>query len=483
MKKSSRTKLPALVFGCLIMPLTVFCLCGCAEVPVGRSFDQTPTMKGGMHPGQNGLLTQREMELALIAWKYFENNYQPATGMVNAADQYPSTSMWDLASYLGGMVAALELGIIDRSQFDSRLSPLMRTLRSLSFFQDELPNKAYNTQTAEKVNYNNKPGEIGFSALDLGRLLIWLKIVKERYPEYGDDIDAFVLRWNFCKVIDRCGTMYGAVLGDNNQVRYLQEGRLGYEEYAAKGFQLWGFDTTRASLPEPYHFAQIYGIDIPYDARDPRELGAHNYVVSESYILDGIELNWDLACDGSCQDLVHTDRIMPDFAGRIYRAQEERFRRTGILTARTEHQLDGPPYFVYDTIYSDGYPWNTISEEGKYLPQFAAMAMKAAFGLWALWQTPYTDQLFESASKLYDPEKGFYEGRFEKSGELIKAFTANNNGIILEALLYKVRGKLLRFADHRSGLWERTVESERESGKCFQSAPKRCDDKSRQVVQ
>ena len=33
-----------------------------------------------MYPGRNGPLNEREMEMAKIAWKYFENNYQPSTG-------------------------------------------------------------------------------------------------------------------------------------------------------------------------------------------------------------------------------------------------------------------------------------------------------------------------------------------------------------------------------------------------------------------
>ena len=375
--------------------------------------------------------------------------------MVNAGDNYPSATMWDTASYLGGLVAAFELNFITKDQFDQRLTTLLNTLNELAFFRDELPNKAYHTQTAEKVSYNNQPGEIGFSALDLGRLLIWLKIIKERYPAYANGIDRFVLRWNFGNVLDRYGSMYGAVLDRNGQTRYVQEGRLGYEEYAAKGFQLWGFDTSRALMPQPYGFVRIYGIDIPYDTRDPRELGAHNYVVSESYVLDGIELNWDQASDLKSDDMTHTDMMTADFADRVYRVQAERSRRTGILTARTEHQLDGPPYFVYDTIYTDGYPWNTISEDGKYVPQFAALSLKAAFGLWVLWETPYSDSLFQAASSLYDPERGFYEGRYERDSSLIKTFTANNNGIILETLLYKVQGKLLKITN-RPGLREQT---------------------------
>lgn len=71
-------------------------------------------------------------------------------------------------------------------------------------------------------------------------------------------------------------------------------------------------------------------------------------------------------------------------------------------------------------------------------PVPGAVALKAAVGLWVLWPTAYTDRL----SKEFDPEKGVY-GVLE-AGERIGTFTANNNGIILEALPYKVKGPLLR---------------------------------------
>lgn len=408
---------------------------------------------------RQGKLIEKEMKMARIAWKYFENNYQSATGLVNAVDKYPSATMWDLASYLGGLVSAFELGVIEKSVFDSRMVTILKTFNELNFFRGELPNKVYNSKTAEKVNYANKSGEIGFSALDLGRLLIWLKIIKERYPQYGGSIDNFVLRWNFNHVLDREGTMYGAALNDKKEVLYMQEGRLGYEEYSAKGFQLWGFNAEKASKPEPLNYISIYGIYVPYDSRDPRKLGAHNYVVTENYVLDAIEMNWDLSSDRSSDNNTHTDKSVAEFAQRIYLVQEKRYRETGIITARTEHQLDGPPYFVYDAIFTDGYPWNTITESGKFVPEFAAVALKGALGIWAVWDTEYSSLVFDYVSDQYDPERGFYEGIYENGKGLIKTFTANNNGIILECLLFKQEGKILKFGKAES-LWDKKINDE-----------------------
>lgn len=133
------------------------------------------------------------MAIAKNAWQYFVANYQPTTGLVNAVNKYPSTTMWDSASYMAAMTAARELGIIDKAEFDRRMLKLLATLNKLDLFRNELPNKAYNTITGQKVNYQNKPGEIGFSALDIGRMLIWLKVIKERYPEYGNSIDNVLL--------------------------------------------------------------------------------------------------------------------------------------------------------------------------------------------------------------------------------------------------------------------------------------------------
>jgi hypothetical protein len=414
----------------------------------------------GAHPGRNGALTDEEMKLARIAWKYFERNTVKETGMVNAVDMFPSMTMWDVAAYMGAMTAALELGIINQGEFDGRMERMFASFQKMEMFRNELPNKCYHTQTLQKVDYGNNPGEIGYSALDLARFMMWCKIIKERYPQHSDRIDDYLLRWNFKHFVDSTGVMYGAYL-DQGKTTYVQEGRLGYEEYAAQCLQAWGFDVRRAAKPEPYDTRLIYGTEIPYDNRDPRVLSAHNYVVCESYVLFGIELNWDKGYDKDSPDNTHTEPVMADFANRVYKVQEERWKRTKILTARTEHQLDQDPYFVYDTIFTDGYPWNTITEPGKHVPQFAAVALKAALGLWALWQTPYTDTLFNYIKNFYEEDKGFYEGvyepnKFETSKKPIKTFTMNNNGIMLETLLYKVKGKLLRFSG-RESKWDKMV--------------------------
>lgn len=403
-------------------------------------------------PGRHGALSERERALAEAAWSYFEANYHPETGLVNAVQNYPSASLWDLASYLGGLVAAYELGIIDKTSFDRRAHAFIATMRSLQLTRDGVPNKVYNTRTGERTDYTNAAGEIGFSGIDIGRMLIWLAIIKDRYPYLANGIDRAVMRWNFCELVDS-GELHGSSVRDG-EVVYRQEGRLGYEQYAAKGFGLWGFDMDASTTPTPYQTVDLFGVDVPFDGRDPRTFHAQNYVVTEGYVLDGIELNWDLPIDETSSAFVHTDGWRAEFAQRVYLAQQRRFETIGILTARSEHQIAGSPYFVYDSLFSNGYAWNTLTPRQEYVPDLAAVSAKAAVAMWALWDSDYTDLLFDAVAELTPAEgNGVYEGVFENGDGPIEIRTANNNGIILASLLYKVQGPLLARRSDYAQAW------------------------------
>lgn len=406
------------------------------------------------HFGRNGALTPREYKLAQTAWVYFEKFYQEKTGLVNAVGNFPSTTMWDTASYVSALVSAYELCIIDKGEFDRRTTSLLKTMRNLDLFQGKAPNKVYNSATGEKVDYANKPGEVGVSALDIGRMLIWLKILKERYPYLANAVDSVPMRWNFCDIVSKEGELFGAIKDGKGGFSTVQEGRLGYEEYAAKGFALWGFGTKRAQNPNPIDFIKIFDVDVPFDARDPRVYKNQNYVLTEGYILDGLELGWDLANDTTSGGIVASDGWRAEFATRIYLVQQRRFEQTGIITARSEHQVEGAPYFVYDSIFADGYPWNTMSPSQEYQPDRAAVSAKAAIGLWALWETDYTNLLYDSVAELTDPQKGVFEGVYENGNGVIPLQTANNNGILLAALLYKVQGPILQARSGQTQIWD-----------------------------
>lgn len=377
-------------------------------------------------------LTAQELAWAKIAWKYFQNNTIADTGLVNSVDNYNASTLWDTSSYLMAVIAAQRLGLIDSIEFDARISKTLTTLAKLPLFEGKLPNKSYNTISLQMVDYTNQPSEkgIGWSAIDIGRILVPFNVLAWYYPQHTAAVKQLIASWHTQDLLVD-GVLYGAVVTDQGETQYLQEGRLGYEEYASKSFNLMGLDVSNSLRYTDFlKFVDIEGIQIATDSRDPQQYGAHNYVVSEPYILDGLEFGWD--------------HISQELAWRVYKAQEKRAATTGVLIAVSEDNIDQAPYFVYNTVFTSGKAWNAITEKGTDASQFKTLSTKAAFGWHMLYETDYTQRLMQKISNLADPQRGWYSGLYELSGQPNKALTANTNGIILEALAYKQTGKLMK---------------------------------------
>lgn len=380
-------------------------------------------------------LTPDERAYAQSAWNYFQDNLQASTGLSNAAGGYPSSTLWDLGNYLTALNSARWLGLIDQSEFDGRLNQFLTTLSRLSQFEDTLPNKVYNSATAEMTNYGNAPTDrgIGWSALDLGRMLAAFDVIRTCHPQYGDWLSGIVSGWNVAASIQD-GQLYGATVLPDGSTLKVQEGRLGYEEYAARGYYAWGFEVPQALAYEPFKFVDLYGLAIPVDQRDYQTTNASNYVVSESYILDAIEfgLPGELA----------------EFGRRVFEAQKRRYEDTGLLTAVSEDNLNGPPHFLYSTLYANGVPWAVITDTNELYPELRTLSTKAAFGWHYLYpEDAYGQQIFDAVKDRTNSGRGYYAGIFEQGlsapePPVNDILTGNTNGLILEILYYKARGAL-----------------------------------------
>jgi len=408
--------------------LTSLSLSMCASTPpasrlsktVGQSID-CGTIAAPLSP--------QEQDYAQIAWQYFLNNYQAKTGLTNAAEAYPSATLWDMGNYLTAMNAARWLGIVDQKDFDYRINQFLTSLAHLPMFERVLPNKVYSTDTLKMVDYKNQPTEqgLGWSAIDIGRMLTALHIVRSCHPQYNDWISGIVSSWQLGRSIQN-GELYGAKLEPNGKVSIVQEGRLGYEEYAARGYQLWGFDPSKAIALAPYKLVEVEGVKIPVDQRNYKDSHANNYVVSESYILEGIEF-------GLQDDL-------KQYAANLLEAQKRRFEKTGYLTAVSEDNINRAPYFLYSTIYANDKPWAVITDENLAHDDLRTFSTKAAFGWHYLYpENPYAQKLMSQVDQLKDPKgRGFYAGFYERTKESNDILTGNTNGLILEILYYKARG-------------------------------------------
>jgi hypothetical protein len=398
---------------------------GTAVTPAELAATKTPYIPASTQP-----LTPTELAMAKQAWQYFQTNWNQATGLVNSADGFASVTLWDQSAAMAALVSAKELNLIPEAEFKTKMSRMLQTLAKLPLYKNELPNKVYNSRTLVPVNYGQleKREEIGWSAIDVGRMALWLKIVGSRYPEFKQATETVWKSWN-TKRLTKDGQMYGTKVV-NGKEEYNQEGRLGYESYAAYGLKLWGLDVSKAlDVSANLEFVNLYGQGIPYDRRDAKTLGANNYVLSEPYFLDGIETGFQ--------------SLPKAYSDRLLAAQVARYQATKKLTALTEDNLDRPPYFVYNTLFVNGQPWATINDRGETHNNLRFISAKAAIGWYVIYQTDYTRQLFDFVNQNLRSDRGWYNGFYESLPEPNKALTANNNGIILESLLYKQVGKPL----------------------------------------
>ncbi|CNH42979.1 Protein of uncharacterised function (DUF3131) [Yersinia aldovae] len=410
----------------LVIAAGLFSAAFIGGMSVGANIDQSSVT----YSARSGVLSDNEQLWAKVAWRYFINNAQSGTGLINSLDNYPVVNLWQIGDTLVSLTAAAQLGIINRQEFDQRLSLLLATISHLPLVAGKAPNLLYNTVNGQMIDYANQPKPLGWSAQDIGRLMMGLKVVVRFYPEYAEYLDKLLLRWNFCQVIDNDGRLLKST-AVNGQFIARSEGRLGYSNYVAGAFGLWGFPVG-ISANLPYNTIFIYGIPIDVDIRDARTTSVPSIVVSLPYLLTAMELK--------------STPIFKQQKNRIdnvYRVQEKRWHKEHILTARSDYFISVAPYHVYDTVFANGYHWNTISEDGKFHPDLALVSTRAVFGLWVLWNSPYTDALMQLTQMQYDEQRGWYEGRYENNGAYNKTISLTTNAMVLETLLYKTAGNLI----------------------------------------
>ncbi len=377
-------------------------------------------------------LTENDIQNARIAWKYFENNYQKETGLFNSVDAYPATTLWDISSSFHALMSAYEIGILDSLDFDNKMSKGLISMQKIQLYKNKLPNKVYSTYTLDMVDYANHTTNegIGWSAMDIGRFLGSVSRIRKFYPQYTSLINQVVSRWNINSILSDA-TLHG--IGFNfkdKDVTIVQEGKLGYEEYASKGYILNGFDASESvKYTDFLKFLEIYGIEIATDTREVKHHPAYNYVLSESYILDGLEYGWDVNSK--------------ELAYRVYKVQKKRANDIGIPVAVSEGHIDKAPYFVYNSVYTNGKTWVCLAENGDDAEEFKSFSTKTAYAWATLYDDKYSKVLLKNLEGLSNKDKGWYSGRYDSDASINETLTANTNAVILECINYKMKGPLL----------------------------------------
>jgi hypothetical protein len=373
-----------------------------------------------------------DRRIAKIAWQYFKHNTQKSTGLVNAAKNYPSTTIWDTASHLIALICAERLQLIGRDEFASRAGKVLHSLEKMKLYNNQLPNKVYHTKTLAMVNYANLPTPkgVGWSAIDMARLMVPLTIFNRSYPALAPASRRVLQRYDIAALTKK-GKMQGARNGKKKKkIQHVQEGRLGYEQYSAHALLLANIDARAARRTDTnIRFVDVMGVSLAVDNRDRKHFGANVMTTSESYILFGLEFGLE-------PDI----KVMSD---NLLKVQQERWKRTGILTALSEGHLDRAPYFVYNTVLGNGEEWASIAPSGTILTDLRSLSSKAAIGFHALYDTEYTKMLATRVMGTRDEAHGWRAGIYEVDGSLNTSTTVNTNAIILEAMHYRKFGPLL----------------------------------------
>ncbi|MFL5273122.1 MAG: DUF3131 domain-containing protein [Anaeromyxobacteraceae bacterium] len=378
-------------------------------------------------------LSTRERALAHAAWSYFEHNTDERTGLAASVQGYPSTTMWDVGSQLMAILAAEDLGVVSRAEASRRLERALASLAAMPLCERRLPNKAYDTRALHMVDYANhrQPAGVGWSALDIGRLFVPLAVILRRAPELTPSVDRVVSRFDLDALTDGAALL-GATRRADGALDVYQEGRLGYEQYAARALLPWGVPAPAAI---DYHahaeLVEVGGRPVPRDDRHPRQHGgAHAAVLSEPWVLSGVELGFDA--------------VGAAMARAVLAAQQARYADTGKLTAVSEEALDRAPRFAYSAVLNGDDAWTAFLPDGSPAPGELTFSAKAAAGWGALFAGPYADRLWDEVARLVAPSGGIYAGRYDATGEVNRVLSLNTNAVVLEALAYRVHGPFLR---------------------------------------
>jgi len=364
------------------------------------------------------------LRLALIAWKYFKENTESSTGLVypnvltngDYTYKYPQAAIWDIASSLLGIVSAEKLGIISFKEGIYRITRILNFLEKCELYQGQYPNFSYHVTTTQIT----KEGS-GIAWDDLARMLVTLKIIKTHYPSLKNVCNSVIERWNL--------TPIQFLYQPDKDEEILKEVKTSpYWNYIDASSRLWEDKDEPVSL---WTYLKEK-MDSLFFQTQPDYYD--KILIPESYILQAIEMG-------------QTEKSK-EILDLIYNTQEERYKNEGIITCPSEGELDRDPWFVYCglVVSEEGSTvWPVIKsiwKDSKDYPGYRFISSRAVIAWQVLKENDYTRLCYDLINKkALNYHYGFYTGIYEKNHQLNSSFSVNTNGIILESLWFKKRGK------------------------------------------
>lgn len=395
----------------------ILALLGCGEA---RARDTQTAIQQSAQQSATAVNSDNKLyrDMARLSWSYLDRYYQSATGFVNATPDWYNTTLWDLGGQLLAFHAAKELGLLDKDEYERRTRRTLSTLETLKLTDGVAYNRIYSTRDGA----SNKDGA-GWSATDLGRFLLALKILSVREPQFAAQAERIARRNDFAKIA-RGGYLHGRSIDANGKPSDFQEGRIGYEQYVAAGFSQWGVDVRGAqNLNANATPVSVMGVPLLADKR------GYDRLLSEPFILYGLELG----LGGELKTLAHN----------LLRAQEARFKATGQMTIVSEDAMpDKPYYFYYYCVYCNAKPFVIgVSSPRQTFDEPRWVSTKGAFGWHALMPDTYTAKAVEHVAPARDATRGWATGVYEKTGASTGTFDVNTAVVLMEIAYYQLRGR------------------------------------------
>lgn len=360
-------------------------------------------------------LSATERATALQAWRYVLANRQSSTGLVNGKDAYPVSSVADMAQTISAYSSALALQFIEREGFETDMRQLLGTLRELPLYNRELFNRDYDSRSGRMLSLDAHSSEIGsgWAAEDIGRLLLWLRVLGNISPDLVPATEAVVARLRLSRLVSG-GQLYSA-LNQEGREEVLDDLRLGRQQVTAAALSLWGVVLPTMFGYDDAVIRRVGAVTAPGDRRK----GA---VSPEVFARGIIELG---GIDGCFEAAA---RAMLD----AQHALATRQRRPAMVA---DEFLDRTPWFVYGALAADGEEWRVASFDQQLQPALASFSLKAAY-LWsAIDEAPQTRIARGLADGFERSERGLYGGRYQ-SGQLNLALTLDTNASVLLAMQY-----------------------------------------------
>ena len=375
-------------------------------------------------------LTPQERQLYLDAartsWNLVNRITEPSTGLARAHARYSYVTLWDIAGVIAANYAAHELAFIDDATYDSHIQRILATLSTVDLFEKAAFNRIYDAKTGRMVDNAGKISNVGagWSSVDIGRLLVWLRIVSAKQPKYLPLATQVVRRLDMSKLLDG-GYLRGLQVDPKTgKKQTFTEDEIGYQQYALSGFAMWGARVNPAGLDVRRNVSAINVLGVRLLISSP----GNDRVMSEPFIMIGMETGFRTA------DIARQ-------AVQVLAAQTARYQETRIVTAVTEDALPDPPYyFYYYSVYHRGNPFVVESLDDKVVERPRWVSSKAAFGWNAVLPSAYTQLLLRTvrpAGTLDGWGSGVYEDTLLPTG----VPSLNTAALIMESALYRTRGR------------------------------------------